>query len=105
MRNKRVQGFATGDMVRAAVPRGKHTGTHQGRVAVRATGSFNIQTGREVIQGVSHRYCTVLQRADGYGYTLQPKDSFDNGAAGAGRVMRDALSLPGLKAEVSRAVG
>jgi 5-methylcytosine-specific restriction endonuclease McrA len=105
MRNKRVQGFATGDMVRAAVPRGKHTGTHQGRVAVRATGSFNIQTCREVIQGVSHRYCTVLQRADGYGYTLQPKDSFDNGEAGAGRVMRDALSLPGLKAEVSRAVG
>ena len=71
MRIKRVKGFATGDLVRAEVPKGKKTGTHRGRVAVRATGSFNIQTGTEVVQGISHRHCHVLQRSDGYGYFQQ----------------------------------
>ena len=72
MRCKKVHGFATGDLVRADVPKGKKAGVHRGRVAVRATGSFNIQTGTEVVQGIGHRYCTILQRADGYGYHLQP---------------------------------
>lgn len=72
MRAKRVKGFATGDRVRAVVPEGKKAGAHVGRVAVRRTGSFNIQTGTTVVQGVSHRHCRVLQRADGYGYTLTP---------------------------------
>ncbi|BBM05773.1 hypothetical protein HAALTHF_31910n [Vreelandella aquamarina] len=44
MRQKQVHGFQTGDMVRAMVPTGKKAGTHTGRVAVRKTGSFNIQT-------------------------------------------------------------
>ena len=69
MRQKRVHGFATGDRVRAVVPTGKKAGTHIGRVAVRATGSFNIQTGHRVIQGIGYRYCQVIQRADGYGYS------------------------------------
>ncbi|MGC8501400.1 MAG: hypothetical protein ACP5OS_09615, partial [Leptospirillia bacterium] len=41
-----------------------------GRVAVRASGSFNIQTGSGVLQGISHKVCRLLQRADGYGYSL-----------------------------------
>ncbi|WP_242464802.1 hypothetical protein [Halorhodospira abdelmalekii] len=73
MQTKQVQGFQTGDLVQADVPTGKKAGTYQGRVAVRATGSFNIQTRQGVVQGISHRYCRLLQRADGYGYTLQPK--------------------------------
>lgn len=73
MRQKRVYGFQTGDQVCAHVPRGTKTGTHTGRVAVRASGSFNIQTQQGVIQGISHRYCTLIQRADGYGYSIQPK--------------------------------
>ena len=73
IRHKQVQGFQTGDLVQAQVPSGKKAGTYQGRVAIRATGRFNIQTRQGVVQGISHRHCRLLQRADGYGYTLQPK--------------------------------
>ncbi|MDD2729163.1 MAG: RNA-guided endonuclease IscB [Malikia sp.] len=90
MRTKRVKGFATGDLVRAEVPSGKKTGTHRGRVAVRATGSFNIQTGTEVVQGISHRHCQVLQRADGYGYIQQ--QSSPKKEAGEGRATRTMRS-------------
>lgn len=69
MRQKRVMGFATGDMVCATVPTGKKAGVHVGRVAVRATGSFNVQTGAGAVQGVSHKYCRLIQRSDGFGYT------------------------------------
>jgi hypothetical protein len=103
MRKKRVNGFQTGDCVRAEVPTGKKAGTHVGRVAIRATGSFNIQTEHGVVQGIAHRYCRLVQRSDGYGYTLINKDSFDNGESRGGRAARDALSLTGLKAGVSRA--
>lgn len=68
-RSKRVHGFQTGDRVRADVPTGKNAGIHTGRVAVRATGSFNIQTPEGVKQGINHRHCVVLQRADGYNYS------------------------------------
>ncbi|MBK1648013.1 RRXRR domain-containing protein [Rhabdochromatium marinum] len=64
--------FQTGDRVIAEVPNGKKAGSHVGRVAVRKTGSFNIQTTQGVIQGISHRYCQVLQRADGYDYSFTP---------------------------------
>jgi 5-methylcytosine-specific restriction endonuclease McrA len=72
-RRKRHFGFQTGDLVRAEVPFGKKKGTYVGRVAVRASGSFNIQTPQGVLQGISHRYCRLLQRSDGYGYHWQPK--------------------------------
>ena len=72
MRQKKVQGFQTGDMVRAVVPTGTKAGTWLGRVAVRKTGSFNIQTSSGAIQGISHRHCVLTQRADGYGYHIQP---------------------------------
>jgi 5-methylcytosine-specific restriction endonuclease McrA len=77
MRHKRVHGFQTGDRVVATVPNGKKAGSHVGRVAVRASGSFNIQTGGAVIQGISYRYCRVLQRADGYGYSINPTPKED----------------------------
>lgn len=88
MRQKQVQGFQTGDHVRANVPHGKKAGVHTGRVAVRATGSFNIQTATAVVQGISHRYCALIQRSDGYMYSFQPKDSFRQGEAGDGRASR-----------------
>ncbi|MDR5898430.1 RNA-guided endonuclease IscB [Halomonas vilamensis] len=72
MRQKQVKGFQTGDMVNVIVPTGKKIGTHTGRVAVRKTGSFNIQTEQGAVQGISHKYCTVIQRGDGYGYHLLP---------------------------------
>lgn len=73
MRQKQVQGFQTGDTVIANVPTGKKAGNYVGRVAVRKSGSFNIQTLEGVIQGISWQHCTLLSRGDGYGYFHQPK--------------------------------
>ncbi|WP_353171016.1 RNA-guided endonuclease IscB [Paracandidimonas soli] len=74
-RQKQHFGFQTGDQVLANVPAGKKAGMHRGRVAVRKTGSFNIQTPDGVIQGISHRHCRIIQRADGYAYTQSRFDS------------------------------
>jgi hypothetical protein len=65
---KVVKGFETGDILRAVVTQGTKIGTDTGRVAVRASGSFNITTKHQTVQGISHRFCTVLHRCDGYGY-------------------------------------
>jgi 5-methylcytosine-specific restriction endonuclease McrA len=104
MRQKQVQGFQTGDRVKAIVTTGKKIGIYLGRVAVRASGRFNIKTASGLVQGISHRVCTLIQRADGYGYSLT-KTALEKGAAGMGQAEPTALSLPGLKAEVSRAMG
>lgn len=85
-RVKRLHGFQTGDQVRAEVPTGKKAGVHIGRVAVRASGSFNIQTPQGVVQGVSHRHCRLVQRADGYAYTT-----------GGGSALHSPLSLTALE--------
>jgi 5-methylcytosine-specific restriction endonuclease McrA len=64
-----VFGFQTGDMVRSTEPAGKKIGNHIGKVAVRETGYFNIQTKNGCVQGVSHKHCTLIHRKDGYSYT------------------------------------
>jgi hypothetical protein len=79
----------------------KTAGRHIGRVAIRATGSFNIQTAEGVVQGVSHRYCKIMQCADGYGYSRVAQSTKESGHRGD--ASRRALSLTGLKADVSRA--
>ena len=84
MRQKQVHGFQTGDMVRAIVPTGKKAGTHTGRVAIRKTGSFNIQAEYGAVQGISHKYCTLIQRSDGYGYYVT---LFSNLTGEAGRAV------------------
>lgn len=66
---KQVKGFQTGDIVRTIVTSGMKVGTYVGKVAVRATGSFNIITSKGTVQGISHRFCTVIHRHDGYRYT------------------------------------
>ena len=63
---KRIKGFQTGDVVRAVVTEGTKIGTYSGRVAVRATGSFNITTKQATIEGINHRYCTTVHKCDGY---------------------------------------
>lgn len=63
-RVKSVRGFQTGDLVVAVVPSGKSRGRHVGRVAVRTKGSFRVGTR----DGINHKYCTILQRSDGYAY-------------------------------------
>jgi len=75
MREKSVKGFRTGDHVKAVVPKGKKAGSRSGRVTVRSTGSFNIQTGNAVVEGIGHKHCCLLQRADGYSYTLLERTS------------------------------
>ncbi|WP_017581005.1 hypothetical protein [Nocardiopsis valliformis] len=70
-RSRRFFSFVTGDLVRAVAPKGKKAGTHTGRVAARATGSFTITTARGTVQGINHRHVRLLQRADGYAYTLR----------------------------------
>ena len=90
-RQKRIKGFQTGDIVQAVLAVGVHAGTWIGRVAVRATGSFNIQTASGVRQGIGWKFCRVLQRADGYGYSQPPTER------------KVAASSPCLKAVVSAA--
>ena len=100
MRSKSVHGFTTGDMVRAVVPSGKKQGNYVARVAIRASGSFNLQLESSVVQSVSHKYCRCLQRGNGFGYTLiAPTRKEDENR---GRAPRAVLFLPGLNAEVSR---
>jgi 5-methylcytosine-specific restriction endonuclease McrA len=65
---KVARGFQTGDLVRAVVTTGKKAETYVGRVAIRATGSFNSTSRAGTVQGISHRFCTPLHRSDGYSY-------------------------------------
>ena len=67
-RYKRVHDFQTGDIVKAVVPTGKKAGTYVGRVAIRATGNFNIKTKSGTVQGINCRYCQLVQQLDGYTY-------------------------------------
>ena len=67
-RTKFHKGFQTGDIVKAVVTSGKKVGTYVGRVATRATGSFNISTSDGLVQGISHKYCKHIHRKDGYSY-------------------------------------
>lgn len=72
MRKKSVFGFQTGDMVRANISTGKKIGVYIGRVTVRASGSFNIQTtNNRLIQNIGYKKCSTISRSDGYGYSIQ----------------------------------
>ncbi len=66
--HKRVQGFQTGDLVRAVVASGTRQGTYVGKVAVRTRGNFNITTAQGVVTDIHHRFCVLIARADGYTY-------------------------------------
>lgn len=86
-RSKSVFGFQTGDMVKAIVTKGKKAGSYLGRVVIRASGSFNIGTGKEAVQGIHHRFCTLVQRSDGYGYYRTPlHPTLNHGVAEAGEL-------------------
>ncbi len=70
LRQKSFYGFQTGDIVKAVVTKGKKIGTYVGRIAVRKTGSFNIKTKTESVQGISYKYCKHLHKSDGYTYNF-----------------------------------
>ena len=40
------------------------------RVAVRASGRFNVTTAAGTVQGLHHRWFRLLQRSDGYRYGM-----------------------------------
>ncbi len=61
-------GFQTGDIAKAVVTSGKKAGIYVGKVAVRASGSFNITTSTETIQGINHRFFKTIHKSDGYTY-------------------------------------
>ena len=68
---KRVKGFQTGDIVKAVVTGGKKIGSYLGKVAVRSSGFFNIKTITQTVQGISHKYCSIVQKKDGYTYGFE----------------------------------
>ena len=72
---KKVNGFQTGDLVRATVMTGSKQGVYMGRVLVRASGFFDIRTKQGRVQGISHRFCTLIHRRDGYSYQIGAGDS------------------------------
>ncbi|MGI2905714.1 RNA-guided endonuclease IscB [Tolypothrix sp. VBCCA 56010] len=61
-------GFQTGDIVKAIVTSGKKIGEYVGRIATRATGSFNVSTKNGLVQGISYKYCKHIHKKDGYSY-------------------------------------
>ncbi|MCB9436420.1 MAG: HNH endonuclease [Anaerolineales bacterium] len=67
-RKKVYFGFQTGDMAKAVVTSGNKAGTYIGKVAVRASGSFNITTATATLQGLHHRFFIVIHQSDGYTY-------------------------------------
>ena len=70
--NKKTHfGFQTGDLIVANIPKGKYTGTWRGRIACRASGNFDIKNnqGKRICQGISYKYCRVIQRTDGWQYS------------------------------------
>ena len=67
--------FETGDIVRAVVPAHlKHAGVHVGRMASKASGALTIATRAGTVTDIGYRYCTRLQRNDGYGYLIPRKE-------------------------------
>lgn len=63
--SRTVNGFRTGDVVRASILVGKYAGNHTGRIAVRSRGTFAIAVNGKKID-VHHRFCSIVHRADGY---------------------------------------
>jgi 5-methylcytosine-specific restriction endonuclease McrA len=66
---KRVHGFQTGDRVRLVQTKGKYKGTHEGVVAVRADGQFDIITQDKLKITAPHTRFTRLARFNGYAYS------------------------------------
>jgi 5-methylcytosine-specific restriction endonuclease McrA len=81
----RVQGFRTGDLVRAVVTSGKKSGTYVGRVGVKTTGYFKMTGSHGMVEGIHARYCSPLHRNDGYSYrkgkAVLPPLAFTQGAS------------------------
>lgn len=69
LRHKSVFGFQSGDIVKANIPKGKYTGAHTGRIAVRYTGTFKLTTKGQSFS-VNHKYCRHIHKSDGFSYSF-----------------------------------
>ena len=72
--SKSVNGFQTGDIVKAVVTKGSKQGEYLGKVAVRSSGYFDIKTKNGWVQGIGFEYCHIVQRSDGYLYNYNECD-------------------------------
>jgi hypothetical protein len=79
-RTKSVQGFRTGDLIRAEIPSGLNAGVWAGRVAVRSTGWFlltatgrgpNGERAQRKLGAVAARHCVRVAPGDGYDYVKE----------------------------------
>ncbi len=95
MARKSAKGCRTGGIVRVSVPSGRRQGVHAGRVAVRATGSFNVRAAGGAVQGVPHRHCRIIRRGNGCGCHLDT--SSRQGETATMHETRDPAFLPALK--------
>ena len=72
--SKLVEGFQTGDIVKAVVSNGLKAVEYLGRVAVRSTGRLNIKTKSGLTKDIGYRYCRLIQRGDGYSYKYKERN-------------------------------
>ncbi len=72
-RKKQYFGFQTGDLVQVDLVAGKYQGRWRGRIAVRASGSFDLkdELGHRLCP-CSYRHCRLLQRGSGWDYAVRP---------------------------------
>lgn len=68
-RSKFFQGFQTGDIVKANIPKGKYAGQYIGRIAIRYRPCFVLQTEPKKID-VHPKYLQKIFKADGYEYQV-----------------------------------
>src|SRR5262249_21247593 len=82
-----VGGLRPGDLVRAVGhTTSKKAGTYTGRIVVRASGACHLTTTPGTLQGIHARWCTRLQRGDGYRYetgVALPPPGRQRGVSGA----------------------
>lgn len=68
-RAKLFQGFQTGDLVSASIPKGKFAGQYLGRIAIRFRPSFVLQLPEKKFD-VHPKYLTLIHKNDGYNYAF-----------------------------------
>ena len=71
--SKSVEGFQSGDMVKAIISNGPKQGVYLGRVAVRANRSFDIRTKSGLVKDIWYKNCRLIQRGDGYLYSYKDR--------------------------------
>lgn len=74
---KSVKGFQTGDIVKAIITRGPKQGEYLGRVSIRSRGTFCIKTKSGLVNDIGYKYCSLIQKGDGYSYNYKSRKSND----------------------------